>query len=301
MEIQNTDPFFNQNASNFENFSSRTAFMDYHVHEKHSRDAPTADIESYVKRAEQLGIQEIAFTTHLIVSGPNQSTSIRLKEIPEYIDEILNAQENTKVKLRVGFEVDYSPSEERTLEFLLDEYNLDFVLGSVHYVDRWNIACKEKSKQFFQDRPIYEALKHYYQTWKSAAESGLFDVMSHPDYYRKNMHHYEKTISWEDYNSILYESVDSLVSYNIGFEVNTSGYRHGLEDNFPTLDFLKAAKKTGVQCVTIGSDSHWTETLGFGLYNALNELKNIGFMNISIFRKRKNNKIRIDNIIEMNS
>jgi histidinol phosphatase-like PHP family hydrolase len=40
--------------------------IDYHVHERHSKDAATALIPEYVSSAEARGVHEIAFTTHFI-------------------------------------------------------------------------------------------------------------------------------------------------------------------------------------------------------------------------------------------
>jgi hypothetical protein len=48
-----------------------TVMVDYHVHDFRSRDASNATIDQYVEQAEIRGINEIIFTTHLIVDGPD--------------------------------------------------------------------------------------------------------------------------------------------------------------------------------------------------------------------------------------
>ncbi|MBN1682982.1 PHP domain-containing protein [Candidatus Bathyarchaeota archaeon] len=95
--------------------------IDYHVHESHSRDTINAKIINYVGEAEKKGIVEIAFTTHLILTGPDVNVGIKISEIQEYINQIFLAQETTKVKLLTGLEIDYFPEEERTIEKIVDE------------------------------------------------------------------------------------------------------------------------------------------------------------------------------------
>ena len=119
---------------------------DYHVHESHSADAPGATVERYCRMAERRGIDEIAFTTHLITTGPDIEYSVAPGLIPEYLDEIQEAQESTSVKLRTGFEVDYFPREERRLERMLDEHHLDYVLGSLHYIHGIDIDISDQGE-----------------------------------------------------------------------------------------------------------------------------------------------------------
>lgn len=297
MEIERLNDITPAETNYSGSIESRTAIMDYHVHERRSRDVQEATVESYIKTAELRGIDEIAFTTHLIISGPDVDTGICKEEIPEYVGEIWEAQETTDVRLRVGFEVDYFPHEERRLESLLDEYDLDFVLGSVHVVNGWDIGKKDEVKRFFLERPLEEAVDEYFETWRSAVESGLFDVMAHPDYFRRSICKFRKPINWQEYGSMVFESIESLASNDVGFEINTSGYRHGIGDNFPIRGFLMAAREAGVKRVTVGSDSHITETLGCGLCEAVEELKDVGFKTISVFRNRRNNKIPIDQVV----
>ncbi|HHL41180.1 MAG TPA: PHP domain-containing protein, partial [Candidatus Bathyarchaeota archaeon] len=46
----------------------RSARFDYHVHETFSSDARDSKVEDYIKVAEKRGIEQIAFTTHEIIT-----------------------------------------------------------------------------------------------------------------------------------------------------------------------------------------------------------------------------------------
>jgi len=161
--------------------------FDYHVHERHSTYASTTSITDAVKTAELKGLSEIAFTTHLVTGGPDIGFGIQPNKIPEYLEEIYSTQEGTNVTLRTGLEVDYFPEEEHNIEHLTDEYQFDFVLGSVHRVNGLNVATKEDAFTYFSGKPLSESIQEYFGVWNQAIESGLFDVMAHPDYFKKSL------------------------------------------------------------------------------------------------------------------
>lgn len=268
--------------------------IDYHVHERHSRDASTAMIQEYIASAEARGIHEIAFTTHLITVGPDIVISIREDEIPEYLEDIRRAQANTKVKLLAGLEVDYFPGEERHLERVLDNYNFDFILGSTHYINGVDIGSRTQAKDFFADRQIKQATDEYFNVWKRAIESGLFDVMAHPDYWRKYLHFYGKTAMWSDYGSAVFNALQAAADNGVGIEVNTAGERSGTGRFYPIQEFLIAAHEIGIDTVTVGSDSHTAGTLGYKLDEAARALREAGFTAINSFEKRRSHRIPFD-------
>ena len=157
---------------------------DFHIHESYSSDAPLATPEKYCKVAERRGIDEICFTTHLILTGPDIQHGISPEKIPSYLQDIEAARENTYVTLRAGLEVDWFPEVEREIVEILDEYPLDYALGSLHYVRGIDIGSRRQSPNFFLGRELADSLDIYFEEWGKAAESGLFDVLAHPDYFR---------------------------------------------------------------------------------------------------------------------
>ncbi len=210
------------------------------------------------------------------------------------MEGIREAQEATKVRLRAGLEVDYFPEEESRLERIVGEHDLDFVLGSTHYINGVDIGKRSEAWTFFTGRPVEDAVDEYYTVWKQAVGSGLFDVMAHPDYFRKYVHLFREPITWEEFGEAVYVAIDSLVENDVGIEVNTSGYKHGMGGFFPLEEFLEASYKAGVKKVTVGSDSHEVGTLGFRLGEAVRSLERASFGAISLFEGRRNHSIPIE-------
>ena len=271
---------------------------DFHVHESHSSDAPLATVEKYCRVAERRGIDEICFTTHFIIRGPDIKHGLAVEDIPEYLEEILTAQETTDVQLRTGLEVDWFPQEERRIEAILDEHPLDLVLGSMHYVRGIDIGSRRQSPTFFLGKRIEDALEVYYEEWRKAVESGLFDIMAHPDYFRKYLGlTHQMPVSWEEYGTRVYEALDSLKSCDVGIEVNSSGWRHGIRDVYPILGFLKAAREAGVEKVVVGSDCHTIEGLGVNTIKAVDRLREAGYDHLCVFEGRRSRKIGLLDVV----
>jgi len=267
---------------------------DFHVHERHSGDAPGASVDGFCRVAEERGIDEICFASHLIISGTDIDLSIPTDLIPEYFEEIEAANAATPVKLRVGLEVDYFPEDERRLASILDDHSFDLVLGSLHYIRGYDIGSRMGTADFFAGRPIHEALDVYYDGWREAVESGLFDVMAHPDYFRRFLHLTRRhPPSFEEYGSTVFEAIDSLKSYGVGVEVNSSGYRHGIGDCYPIINFLRAVREAGIWEVTLGSDAHTIEGLGMRLEEAVRRLEAAGYSHLCVYEGRRNRKVSL--------
>jgi histidinol-phosphatase (PHP family) len=270
---------------------------DFHVHERHSSDAPGATVEKYCRIAESRGIDEVAFTTHYIITGPDWEFGLQPDQIAGYLEEIDAAQETTNVVLRRGVEVDYFPGEERRIGAILDEHQWDFILGSLHFVKGIDIGSRLNSPRFFKDRRPAEALDVYFEEFQRAVESGLFDVIAHADYFRKYTSlSYESPVIWEQYGAKVYEALDSLRSNGVGFSVNASGWRHGIGDVYPIEGFARAAFEAGVDMVTIGSDCHTVYDLGMNTLRCLERLEKVGYTHVCTYENRKSRRVALKDL-----
>jgi histidinol-phosphatase (PHP family) len=272
--------------------------IDYHVHESHSRDASGASIQSIIEAAEAKGVEEIAFTSHLILEGKDIHLGVQLDELDGYVKQFEEAQRDTHVRLLAGLEVDYFSSQERRIEDIIDEHPLDYVLGSTHYINGVDIGSRVEARGFFAGRPLEEAADEYFSVWKAAVESDLFDSMAHADYWRKFLHLARvDPADWSEYGVVVAEAIDSLVSHGVGVEVNTAATRHKLEGFYPVKGFLEAVYRAGVRKMTMGSDAHSPEDVGYMIPEAAMLLKEVGFKHVSTFKNRINSSISLNRIV----
>jgi histidinol-phosphatase (PHP family) len=272
--------------------------IDYHVHTDYTFDA-AGKVEDYCKSADQKKIDEICFTNHFIIIALKEHRgSIKPEEIGKHFSDIEEARKNFNVRIKVGLEVDYWNDRHKEIEKVLDSYPFDFLLGTVHFIDHFPVSgTKELAMEFFKNKSLVEIYEAYFRRAIETVESGLFDVLAHPDYIRKNIFRcFQKELPFEKYRQIAEKVVDSLVDNKVGVEINCSGYYHGLNDVFPTSDFLKLCVEKGVKVITIGSDSHLPEAICRNFNEGIEKLKNQGCKKVFSFEKRKARGIDIKSL-----
>jgi histidinol-phosphatase (PHP family) len=271
--------------------------VDYHIHTSYSRDA-SGTVEDYCKIAQERGILEIAFTNHLNFGMQKLMPQIKLpleliasidvKRISEYCKEVENARKKFGIKILLGFEIDYFSEHEDMIRKALDEYPVDFVLGSSHFVDGYPASSKRYSKDLFEGKDeigVLGVYSRYFRRLKEAVESRLFDVMAHPDIINKYAYNYH-AIPFERYEEMARGIIASMVKNGVGIEVNTSGYFSEICDSSPSMEFLRMCNAMGLKIVTIGSDAHRPTDLGRGLERGIEKIKSAGYDSICLFDKR---------------
>lgn len=273
--------------------------IDYHLHTDYTKDAK-GKVEDYCKVANEKNLKEIAFTNHFNINKlKSLGESITLHQISEHFQNIEKARKEFGLKIKFGLEVDYWKSEHKKIERILNEHEFDFILGSVHYVDNILIAGMfEESVSFFKNKSILEAYKIYFDRVIETVESNLFDVLAHPDYIRKNViKFFGRELPFEKYRKLVEKVIEALLTNEMGIEVNTSGFFHGLNDFLPSYEFLRFCLESGIKVVTVGSDAHSPERVGDKIKEALERLKEVGFKKIYYYSKRRKKRILLKDLI----
>lgn len=274
--------------------------FDYHVHPDFSVDA-AGTVDEYCRRAVEIGLDEICFTTHFDLCPERLATDgfvcvhgnripVTSDWLPRYLDAVERARHQFHPGLRVhaGLETDYLPVIEGQLRTILggpQGRRLDFVMGSVHCLDGLALTIQAEGLELFNRHGEKGVLDTYYALVSGAVESGLFDVIGHFDIYRKCL---PGTDALFEQASGLAEPVfRRMAEVGCGLEVNTGPLRKGIEDTFPGPRLLELAWRCGVRVVTTGSDAHHPSVLGRGLNLALSRLSQAGFGAVHTFEKRE--------------
>ncbi|MEO5953430.1 MAG: histidinol-phosphatase, partial [Chloroflexia bacterium] len=111
--------------------------------------------------------------------------------------------------------------------------------------------------------------------------TGLFDVMAHLDLikkfgYRSNL----------DLNSMYTELAGVLTEADVCIEISSGGLRQPVTEIYPIPELLRACQAAGVP-VTLGSDSHKPEHVGYAFPQLVDTLRNAGYQQIVRFTDRK--------------
>lgn len=252
---------------------------DYHLHGQFSKDS-TALLSDYCYYASKTGIREIAITEHFTLYREDKNYSGF--DYQAFIEEVERCRLLFKGKLviKAGIEVDYHPYLEQEIRKEIAKWNqLDLVIGSVHYVGGKS-TLKSKLKRE-EEKPFVE---DYFLIMEQMIRSGIFDVIGHFDVFRRSLN---EGFEIEPYLATVERMMYKAANKNIALEINTSGFKHGLNDLFPNGKIVEIFKNCGGIHITIGSDAHHIEELAAMQEKGIAAAKLAGFLQISCFARRQ--------------
>jgi len=263
------------------------------------------DVETMCRCAYEKQLISIGFSAHAPIEkqiGAQSEWNLKDERVGEYVSEVLAARERWqgKIKVFLGYEVDYIKGRRSPLDEDITKLNLDYIIGSVHYLFPENGArffTVDGSKEEFEKglnegfNGDAKALMHsYYDAQMEMIKEGGFDILGHPDLLKKNC--YGKDYWTEDEElSRQREIAEAVSKTGIIIEVNTGGInRKKTQDVYPSLSFLRIIGEYKIP-VIITADAHRASDIN-GNYNiALNTIKSADFNEHFILSDKIYNKL----------
>ncbi len=208
------------------------------------------------------------------------------ESLAHYIEFVKNARKHY-ANVAFGLEVDWMGRGDAAR--VIEGFEWDFVIGSVHFVNGWAVDNTELAGiwQKLGDEEVYAA---YFALLRDLVDSHLFDILGHLDVLKM-----VRPYDFARYRATLTELANAISAAGITVEINTAySYRHGLHDEFaPSPPILALLAQRDVP-FTISSDAHIPEHVGFHLDKALNLLRTLGVKSVRQFVRRLGEDIRID-------
>lgn len=260
---------------------------DYHIHSTHSGDCK-APMEDTIQTAISKGLKQICFTDHMDFDFPYQPfddpTMFELN-VDSYLYELLQLRDKyqDKIKICFGVELGLDASVLKKNLFFARSQEFDFIIGSSH-------LCHGKDPYyppFYEGRSEEAAYREYFESILENIKSfHNFDVYGHLDYVVRYGPNKDNNYSYAQYKDIIDTILIALIENEKGLEINTAGLNKGLKDLHPCTDILKRYRELGGEIVTIGSDSHSTDTIASHFDRAADALTACGFKYYCVFEKR---------------
>lgn len=258
--------------------------VDYHTHHYRCGHA-TGTMDDYVEAAIAAGLDQIGLSDHSPIyhlgddPHPRPATAMSQQELPRYIQEMAEVRERFagRISIRLGVESDYVLGWDEHYRRLWAQYPLDYVIGSVHWLDRWSIF----DSSLPPGRDATGVYEEYLRTTQAAARSGAYEIIGHLDCLKTRGHISDLSIT-----PLLEQTVRVLAETGVAIELNTSGWRKSIAECYPRAGLLERCCHYGVP-VTLGSDAHLPRDVAAGFGDALGLLREIGFRELATFERRK--------------
>lgn len=255
--------------------------IDYQVHSYRSHDGK-ATIREQCRRAVEIGLDEIGFTEHKDFD-PDDPVVDHF-DYGRYAEEIAAARDEFagRLAIRMGVEIDYQRWFEDEIADYLSRHAFDYVLGSVHYVDRRMLMTPE----YIGDLTREEAYARYFAAARDSVESGLIDVAGHLEYVNRRGVPAFGPYDWTPYREQVAELFDRMIARNVALEINTAGLRQGVGHTYPCEAHVALYAERGGRLLTIGSDSHRPEDLAASYEVAAGLARKQGLAELCTFHER---------------
>ncbi len=243
--------------------------------------------EEYVRQAIAVGLKEIGFSDHApLVSHADPKITMSFRQLPLYHKMIENVKTNNDplLKIKIGLEADFIPGFEDKTKVMLESYDYDYVIGSVHFINRWGFDNPQE-RQAWDEKDINAVYRDYFDLLRKSARTKLFNIMGHVDLVKKFGHRPTKDIT-ED----VQETARVFKESGVAVEINTSGLRKPVKEIYPAAWMLKIYRKAGVP-LTFGSDAHDPRDVGKDFDKAIALAKEAGYKEYLSFWKRQVDEI----------
>lgn len=268
---------------------------DMHVHSVFSSDSVEKP-EEIIKTAIDKGFQYIYFTDHHDMDFPVNPEEPNMDfqlDFPTYVSKITELKEKYKNKIQVmlGVEQGICPETAPKITDLSNQYPFDFIIGSSHLTRLDNGDPYYPS--YYEGKTNIEAYREYFASEvENVRLTDGFDVYGHPDYAVRYCPDKHFVYDFHDYRDIFEILLKELIQQGKGIEINTAGITK-IGFPHPHIEALRLYKELGGEIITIGSDAHKKENIGYGFDVAEDILQSIGFQYYTIFKNRKPEFIKL--------
>lgn len=271
--------------------------FDSHNHTNNSLDS-TQTIDELCEKAIEKGFSGISITDHADLEGFSPASASAFERISQSVKDADYVAGKYKNRLKVlkGVEISGYFSDEAMTGKILDSFDFDIIIGSVHMTEFGDIQNYYSVIDFsLYDKDYLNGfISKYFDYIIQLIDKADFDVLAHltcPLRYINGK--YQKNITLEPFDKKIDNILRSVIDHNLSLEVNISGVENFYGDYMPTVDVIKKYYTMGGRFITIGGDSHTPSRVGVGFNKTKVLLKEIGFENYCYYEKREKRFVKL--------
>jgi len=262
------------NTYQFSPITSHLLLSDYHTHPQGHRVQryTLALLQPWADSARRSGLTDIAFTDH-----DRYHAGIDFDEIDRL------RERNPDLRIRAGIEWDNDPIHSAAGRSWIEKNwdKLDFVLGSVHFLDRPDqmFDTVPDGAAQFEGRNVDAIYVDYFRRVREIAGTGLVDCLAHLDLIKIHGHRPGGEIA-----SLVNETLDSIRAQNLAIELSTAGWRKPVKELYPGDRIIELAIEKGIPFTT-ASDAHSHAQLGDKFSSLAQKMAHFGIRQVCVFEQ----------------
>jgi histidinol-phosphatase (PHP family) len=236
-----------------------------------------------IRAAEAAGLDEYGVSDHFVLTPDGQPIdwSMPLDRLEEYVAGVQAAAAQASITVRLGIEVDFFPETVAEVVARLSPYPFDYLIGSVHYVDRFPIDACADDWQMLSAAEVTEKHRLYWVRLAELARSGAFDFVGHLDLAKKFGSRPSVPVTAE-----IAAALQAVAGAGLAVELNTAGWDKPCAEAYPSLELLRRCREAGIP-VLMNDDSHAPRTIGAHFERGARLLQQAGYQEVVRFANRE--------------
>ena len=287
--------------------------LDYHLHlwEHGPRPLETTleQLAAYCEQAASQGVVEIAVTEHLhrfrqadaVLGGwweeepPSRVRDVMARfwngevgaDLDRYV-EVALAAKAAGLPVVLGLEVDFHRGRMHDVAAVLDGYPFDVLLGSVHWLGAWpfdGVGDPDVMAEW-DAREVEEVWDAYADSLDELADSGVCDVLAHPDLCKVAGRRPAVPDEWHA------RMAETAARSGMAAEVSSAGWRKPAAEAYPAPGLLARFAAAGVP-VTTASDAHRHDMVGERRGDIAELLDAAGIVSLAAYAGRQRRAVPI--------
>lgn len=271
--------------------------IDIHCHTKYGGHCE-GSITDCVNSANHKNLKILGFSEHFPLPSkfydPAGDSAMLPESLQTYLKDVEKERTNSQMgldKVLVGLEVDFIPRFRKDISKNLEELRVDYLIGSIHFIDGWNFDYNEETFKTGLEKRYKgnekKVVNDYFNLVREMIQSDLFQIVGHLDLIKKfnlNGIYFDESESY--YTNWVKEILKLVKKKDLIIEVNSAGLDKKVKEQYPSKWVIKECYERKIP-VTMGSDAHRPSEIGRYFDKITRMLNDIGYKRLVYFLKRK--------------
>lgn len=247
----------------------------------------TGNMDEYIQEAIKCNISHLGFSDHAPMNF-DKEFRMDIDDCNQYENNVLMYKKKYKndINILLAYEVDFM---QEYLEDRVLNAKVDYLIGSVHFIKKWGFDNYEFIKEY-KNRNINDIWQDYFDAIEKMAKSNYFNIVGHLDLIK--VFNFFPT---KDIKNIAQKSIQAIKKSNMVVEINSSGMRKPVKEQYPSRDILELCFEYDID-ITFSSDAHKTKDISAGLEHTYKMAQDIGYTKMAIFEKKEKILLPMENL-----
>lgn len=268
-------------------------FTDSHNHTVHYSPDATQTIEELINASANKGLNRLAITEHYELDYPHKDDPLcDLFDIEDYFKKFPSwktmSSDMNGPELLMGIEFGYQSHLNKEIDAIAGKYTFDTVLLSNHLFRGEDIYFSDSC---YKLTPEIRNKEYIGILAQMADECNNYDIIAHYDYVNRYSPETNSTVLLYHCKKEFENLFETIIYKEKALEINTRSIdkqiKKGSDFIMPDPEIIKLYVDMGGKLISLGSDSHSTDTLGIHFQNTAEYLKSLGIKEITYFKNRK--------------